>query len=610
LDKAIAVELVDHYGGNPLTVNVLARDLEAEGAPAARGLLEEAGNNRFNARFAQRYLYARILGRIRSDDPDLVAIAHPGLVLRRVTPDLIERVLARPCGLGEIGSGRARQLFDALAQQVWLVDATANPLAVRHQRALRRLIFGSMNQAEADKALSIHAAAAAYYGAHRDATLSLAEQDVEALYHRTFSDPGLRLDDFELRQLASALGEDSVDLPIAYRARLKLAQGRGLEADELESLGSDTRRELEESHDRSALRRGGLSNTARLSPGRHVPNPSIEAERAYVAGDLGGLLDMQFDIVDEFVDEVVLAGWGSRRLPADLTDFAIWRLAIVVNGDHGQREIANVLIDRLEVARRQVEWSRPLNPNRKQSTSLGTTLQAIIRLLGSNPPSFLAERFDRGFDENRVDTTEMLRIRQLLRHEKHGMRSNRFVEVSLALLRYLDTDFQTLLRSQRAGDLSLNPAAEDIINSILQSSSTRRPSLADLDRPRSHRAFVEAHGDAFANPASADLLRGVSPELYPLVQAAARDNPLGVLVDFAERVEARDTQWPRELTPKPLAASLKRDRERWTGTMIEVADRCGELGLLIDSLVAHSSSRSTNRQIGKLVSRYSRCLRS
>lgn len=600
-----AEALVEHYGGNPLTLNVMARYLSAEGPAAATGLLEEAGHRRFSTAFAQHYLYKRILGRIRSDDADLVAVAHPGLVLRRVTPALIEQVLAGPCGLGVIDGRRADTLFDALAQQIWLVEPGDQARAVRHRRDLRRLIFASMNASEAEKARAIHKAAAAYYEAFRDPLLSRANQQIEARYHSVFAEPNLDLDDIELRALARELGEDVTDLPIAYRARLKLATGRGLEVEESDSLDADRFQAYEEERERASLKRGSdPTTTGRLPSSRGVNNPSIEVERAYVAGDLTAVAGLAFDVLDEFVEEMLLGRWRSRRLPADLTEFAIWRVAIASVGRPGERNLARALIERAEESGRRVEWARPLNPNRKVSVSLARAVSALIVLLGSNAPSFLDETLDRNPTHGEIGTIEALRVRQLLRHTRSSTRS---VRVELPLLRYLDGRFGTLEGRGSRSMLTLHPIAQDTIDSVLTGSRSRRPSLADLDWPRARQAYVEARPEAFANPAAADLLRGVSPELYPLVLASARTQPAATLVAFAERVEARMPQWPRELTARQLAKSLERDRARWTGTLIEVADRCNELGRLLDAL---TSETKAGAELGRVVSRYSRRLRS
>ena len=462
-----------------------------------------------------------------------------------------------------------------------------------------------MNASEAEKARAIHAAAADYYAAYRDPLMGRQDQQTEALYHRIFAEADLDLDDVELHALARALGEDVADLPIAYRARLKLATGRGLNIDESNSLDADRFEAYEEERERSSIKRGRDPTTpASMPTSRGVNNPSIEAERAYVAGDLDTVAGLAFDVLDEFSEEILLGRWRSRRLPADLTEFAIWRVSIARVGRSGERALASALIERAEQAGRSVEWARPLNPNRKVSVTLARAVSAMIVLLGSNAPSFLDDTLDRNHSDGEIGTIEALRVRQLLRHERSPVRS---VRIELPLLRYLDERFGALDSRGNRGLLMLHPIAQDTIDSVLSGSRSRRPSLADLDRPRARQAYIEARPEAFANPASADLLRGVSPELYPLVFASARIQPASTLVKFAERVEARLPHWPRELTARQLAKSLERDSERWTGTLIEVADRCNELSRLIDAL---AGATKAGAGLARVASSYSRRLRS
>ncbi|HEX8865358.1 MAG TPA: ATP-binding protein, partial [Lentzea sp.] len=65
-------------------------------------------------------LYHRLLGYIK--DPDVRSLAHPGLTLRRVTPALIEQVLAKPCRITVPDGERAHHLFEELAREAMLVE--------------------------------------------------------------------------------------------------------------------------------------------------------------------------------------------------------------------------------------------------------------------------------------------------------------------------------------------------------------------------------------------------------------------------------------------------------------------------------------------------------
>src|SRR5207302_5892729 len=87
-------------------------------------------------------LYDRFLSHI--EDSRVQRLAHPGLVLRRVTADLVRLVLAGPCGLGEIDATTATELIEKLADEIWLVRRT--PDGLRHQPDVRRAMLRMMSE--------------------------------------------------------------------------------------------------------------------------------------------------------------------------------------------------------------------------------------------------------------------------------------------------------------------------------------------------------------------------------------------------------------------------------------------------------------------------------
>ena len=109
----------------------------------------------------QGQLYKRILSHIHGDDNRVKAIAHPGLVLRRVTPDLILKVLAQPCRIEVPDEETARELFDELAREVSLVKKEDGALV--HRSDIRRMMLELLRQDEPFKALQIDSLAARYY---------------------------------------------------------------------------------------------------------------------------------------------------------------------------------------------------------------------------------------------------------------------------------------------------------------------------------------------------------------------------------------------------------------------------------------------------------------
>jgi len=86
----------------------------------------------------QRTLYNRILGHIRDDG--VRQLAHPGLVLRRLTARLIVDVLAAPCGLGVRDETAASELLELLAREV-SVGRRSDGGAVVHRADLHGLML-------------------------------------------------------------------------------------------------------------------------------------------------------------------------------------------------------------------------------------------------------------------------------------------------------------------------------------------------------------------------------------------------------------------------------------------------------------------------------------
>lgn len=268
--------------GHPQALRLLRR-YATDHADEVDGIIRDGlKEGAFGVRFAQVFLYTRILGRIR--DRDVARLAHPGLVLRRVTPQLVQQVLAEPCGFGTIDEHRARDLFDRLAANVWVVDHTDRLDVVVHRRELRRLMLpGMMNPdpndpekvALRDMAKKIHRDAAEWYRLHRDTTSDAEAQDIEAFYHRASVDPDA-VTPLEIERFAGALGEGLGDLPSRVQAIAKVVSGRaeGVSEDEFELLPADLQEAVRRQTERAALRRGDTASIKRTSAPRGTSDAS------------------------------------------------------------------------------------------------------------------------------------------------------------------------------------------------------------------------------------------------------------------------------------------------------------------------------------------------
>ncbi|WP_395807481.1 hypothetical protein [Archangium minus] len=171
--------LVKQLGGNPLTLKLAADVVKREGS--SRGGIEGLKTRRlffFSAREAviQGQLYQRILGHIH--DPRVRKLAHPGLVVRRITPEIIARVLAGPCELHLDGLGDAEVLFEEFKREVSLVFVAADQ-SLHHRTDVRRVMLEALKAEKPVQVQEIHEAAVRYYEGNAD-PLSRAEE----IYHR------------------------------------------------------------------------------------------------------------------------------------------------------------------------------------------------------------------------------------------------------------------------------------------------------------------------------------------------------------------------------------------------------------------------------------------
>jgi hypothetical protein len=237
-----AESLVDIAGSNPLTLRVAARFyLRLEPAERQRFLAGEADAALgLDAEMRRAVLYDRFLSHI--DDCRVQRLAHPGLVLRRVTASLVRHVLAGLCGLGEIDANTAIALTEKLADEIWLVRRT--PDGLRHQPDVRRAMLRMMSEdpEHAETARRIHEAAIRWYESGRDRELSTEAAEVESFYHRLMMEPGDKPvlggqweaspegeePNRRWAGLALALGGAVAELPAGVAAQVRVLSGEDL----------------------------------------------------------------------------------------------------------------------------------------------------------------------------------------------------------------------------------------------------------------------------------------------------------------------------------------------------------------------------------------------
>lgn len=213
LDPEAAGRVADLTRGNPLTLT-LAIDLYRRD-PAGLRQLDAA---RLTDEIIQSFLFDRIL--LHIPDPEVRRLAHPGLVLRRVTPELIRDVLAGPCDVNVPSLQRAEELFEKLASDSTLVTRV-DPRTIIHRADVRRSMLKPLREDQSEKVEEIHRAAIAFHQRFPDVI-----SQAEVAYHMLSLGEIARLMPSLEPLLVNALDE------LAPAAQVQLAEAYDLELKE------------------------------------------------------------------------------------------------------------------------------------------------------------------------------------------------------------------------------------------------------------------------------------------------------------------------------------------------------------------------------------------
>lgn len=222
-DVRTAASVARQVGGNPLNLRLAARLLESEQASSGgiAGIRTTTwGWFSVSQELIRGQLYARILEHIH--DEEVRKLAHPGLVVRRVTPEIILDVLAGPCDVSVPDLARARALFDGLAREHTLVSTDADG-ALRYRPEIRTPALALLVADRPEQVRRIHEAAIRFYDGRRTAA-----DRAEELYHRLALDEEPSALDRVWQPDAGPLLAGSID-ELPSRAKTWLASRIGVE---------------------------------------------------------------------------------------------------------------------------------------------------------------------------------------------------------------------------------------------------------------------------------------------------------------------------------------------------------------------------------------------
>ncbi len=232
-DSAVAAELYDSVGGNPLSLKLAAEIYAREGAGTdlvKRDWLRSVFFFKASEVLIQGQLYQRILNHIH--DQDVRKIAHPGLVLRRITPELIKDVLAGPCNIDVPTLDRASQLFNAFAREVALVTLTPEGVLI-HRPDLRQKMLEFIERDKPAAAEQISRLAVNYYSPRE--TL---QDRAEEIYHRLkLRDDAETIGSRWLPGIEPFLRNSINELPVESRSMLASYLGITISTEDVNAAG-------------------------------------------------------------------------------------------------------------------------------------------------------------------------------------------------------------------------------------------------------------------------------------------------------------------------------------------------------------------------------------
>lgn len=219
-DQETADQIIEISGRSPLSL-WLAAELYRREHGNSQVFVDLAARQEYfyqiKEQLIQGLLYRRILGHLH--DRRVLALAVPGLMLRRITPELILKVLAQPSELDVKDQDDARELFGRLRSEVSVFDINqADPDELRQRPELRLALIELMRQDDPERVRALHHRAAAFFRTRLEQQPAAHIRDrADAVYHRLAleEDPAFLEHEppEQLQAIVDELGSTIQDLP-------------------------------------------------------------------------------------------------------------------------------------------------------------------------------------------------------------------------------------------------------------------------------------------------------------------------------------------------------------------------------------------------------------
>jgi hypothetical protein len=291
--------ITEAVGRTPLALRMAARIIANEGIQSLKSLAPRRILF-FTMRSdqIQAQLFHRVLEHISIPDPhleparrqqltaDLRRLAYPGLAVRRLTPEVILKVLARPCGLALRTMSEAADLYQAMRRQVDIVEPDDLGGALIHRSDVRRLMLRDLQETAGPKLGQIDRRAARYYS-----TQPGVRDRAEEIYHRmrlheTQAKLDARWQPGVERYLLSALDEVSDGLKVYLAEKLGVTlSAEALQRAEQSDWERQSQRRVQEYLTAGEPRSALAVLRERAERARNSPLLRLEAETLRLLGE-------------------------------------------------------------------------------------------------------------------------------------------------------------------------------------------------------------------------------------------------------------------------------------------------------------------------------------
>ena len=665
-----ADEAVNRIGGHPLTLILLTRYAEKFKPNEISAMIADLDITKvMSTEAATQALYSRFLLRFHHNlatqdgiTPEMVQIvAHPGLALREVTPELLREVVAPVCGLEALDAAKAEALLKRLRTQVWLVEEVPERNAVRHRKDVRRLMLPMMSgdpdglpseepssKLNRERMVQMHRAAANWFD--RTAASDPAAL-IDALYHRAFlPDQSLpnRLAEFPkdqaadlARRVAESAGDDTSVMPIANRALLRFYSVGALRLTAQEKAALPN---LE----------GRQATIEVLEAARRQVSPNVTAQVQHEAAARTSSASTDDELEAAHADETMIMGAGTRQ-PYELFDAILDReLTAKIGFSFSQGAFADAAALGWNALAEFSAFPDLSAPMRFQADPVSHWIwqSAIARLLTENDPPRpwledclrrLASSVDpkrAGIDSAGLSFAAATTIAlggQLSPETAEAVR--RLSEIVQRTTVGTATHSQLRILALSALWRAPEPSARFEVaipfsrirlfaRDLLGPSPGVRPELGrvlDLIHRQTGPGIESREIDSFVaspdfaiifTPAMlfdpgwrdgiAPLLMGVSPELHDISIRAliAVDGSTAAANPLIRSLIERSPLWPADVIPEQSPARDRDRREGLIAATVVHADRCGLLEDLFSAAVSARPDVTLLREVTELMHRY------